>query len=115
MSDSNWFTRAIGKAKQIGKKVIGKTGHALKSVIGKIEPVRRFVEEHVPEPIRDAVTEAVPYGHEIVGGYKAARSLAKALPDDNDGSGYNPPRKRGGGKSVPSRRVYEAARRIANC
>lgn len=74
------FTRLIGKiaGSGIGKKLIGKTAHVVKAVIGKIEHAKHWAEENHPELLHAAETmlEDLGVAHDAKAVYHAAKELA---------------------------------------
>lgn len=92
-----FFDRVIGKAEEVLGGVIGKSAATIKRVVGKFEAARKFVEENVPEPIKEAAEaalDATPFGGHARTVYKAARKLAKLaahLPDEKPPPKPGPP------------------------
>lgn len=75
----SWITRLIGRVvdTDLGRKIIGKTASAVKTVIGKVDAARKWAEENAPEAL-----SAVETGLEVVGlkdDVKTAYSVAREL------------------------------------
>lgn len=84
---SGWLHRVIGKiaGSDFGRKLIGKTAHHAKVVIGKLERGWAHAQTHAP-----AVTNAIEHAADVLGVTKDAKNsyrAAKGLLDVGEAHG----------------------------